>query len=930
MSSQRQQIRKFQAQLLTKYREFDAVPEKALAKINCADQWEIDQHFAVTALYKNLAEGVAIGLFSGFVRKWESYYLEKPVVMGSTKQRSYWENKNPNKWLRARIKMVKKHADKFPVVLPRLKNDGVRTLEAQSWALKCIELARECSLDGLTVEDTAKEIQLLADKWGFKPQLPTQQDEPFEGESDADYNFRINEDNAWFHIERLIDESWWKRRIEKSYRQFCEHCQIIAGRVRKNASEYLSMAGRADYKERQDANVLALSKMVARNVETGEEVPALEIIKKSTGNPAIRRCELMVRCAGFEIIAKEFNLIGGFFTFTTPSRFHPCTSSKDKRRAFDNDKYRGATPKQAQAYLSKIWSQARAKLKRMNLHIFGFRVCEPHHDATPHWHALFFFKPEHEQAIRAVLADYFTREDRAELHVDREDFKEWNKSIKTGFSTSDMFNPDRADERRHIFSVAKRIRRRFDYKRINPKKGSATGYIAKYIAKNIDGYQLSDDQDTGTTADEKARAVQGWASTWNVRQFQQIGGASVTVWRELRRMKQTDDEVAEMKAKKAAKENGTEYIPAGKVKSFYDLQKENDSIELARISANAGNWSMYIHAMGGIFCERKDHPIKISYKDAKSRYGEAVKKVEGLTNGLKTALTRTEEWEFTQKSAEDAGFKTGASRPWSSDTNCTVSVNEDEKQEVSNLLEEKGEEVSDRIINDLFTFQDTVLDEQWRGDVKRTIWGKLKRNMLNIGGNFRLRTWEVNVKRNVTYIEPPKQRFKNDVTGRRNAFLDVKPLTDEYLTLRDERQSALHPLTWDMYEENVTKNGKYIAPVKSNIESMTEAVEKGAMSGNAFNSYLDFHKRYEGFHYRYIYSLFKEGSLPESGFIKYMDEMLNFNEEYGAFAQGHWRLGCFSEFTKQLEPLTDEYEKRVNFWGQELTPKKEREESKID
>ena len=64
------------------------------------------------------------------------------------------------------------------------------------------------------------------------------------------------------------------------------------------------------------------------------------------------------------------------------SRFH----KKLSKNSADNPKFDGSTPRDGADYLQKVWTQIRANLGRAGIRIYGFRVAEPHHDATPHWH----------------------------------------------------------------------------------------------------------------------------------------------------------------------------------------------------------------------------------------------------------------------------------------------------------------------------------------------------------------------------------------------------------------------------------------------------------------------------------------------------------------------------------------------------------------
>lgn len=378
-------------------------------------------------------------------------------------------------------------------------------------------------------------------------------------------------------IKRMQDKRWWLRTLRKIMVRKTEECMLQLNKVHKHAGIYCSDIT-ASNRRFQKARQLKMMEGISLVNEHDQRYSLREIHDLNPSNPINRRNELMTRMRGFEDIAKELGHIGDFITLTCPSKYHAAYAKSGDR----NPNWQGFTPQQAQQYLCGIWAKIRAELDRQEICTYGLRVAEPQHDGTPHWHMMLFIEPEHLNGLRAVINHYAFQED-----------------------------GDEAGAREN----------RVKFVAIDPSKGSATGYVAKYICKNIDGANL-DEGVYGENPIEAAERVEAWASCWGIRQFQQIGGVSVTVWRELRRLRQ--------------------------------LEQQDVTLTAIHKAADSGNWQSFVTLMGGVFCKRKEQTIRPHYDiemdietgQISTDYydGFITTKLKGICYLGKAIITRLHQW----------------------------------------------------------------------------------------------------------------------------------------------------------------------------------------------------------------------------------------------------------------------------------------------
>lgn len=379
---------------------------------------------------------------------------------------------------------------------------------------------------------------------------------------DPEFDYEFENPNAprphhW--LNRWCDAAYLVRSIRRVSARRLFDASRVAGVVGKLAQPYAPDYLVSRRVHRVHKNRSTLSGLAAVCIDDGMVgCPLVDAIDASVSNPEVQRAELMTRLKGFETIAKQERHAALFLTITCPSRFHPTSGGKTNPNWIAAGR---PTVKDGQDYLNGVWrnigrrcaDKGTEKAPREPISVYGFRFAEPHADGTPHWHCIIFVPYKRANEYRSICR--------------KECFKD---------------SPNEAGASKH----------RFTCKPLSLKRGSAVGYCSKYIAKNVDGFAVGEDFETGTSALTTVQRVLAWKSANNIRQFQQVGGPTVTAWRELRRMANQDYDMP-----------GFETLTQG----------DWLLLDACRRAADEGNWDAFCVAMGGIFCPRDAQTLRPSY-----------------------------------------------------------------------------------------------------------------------------------------------------------------------------------------------------------------------------------------------------------------------------------------------------------------------------
>lgn len=416
-------------------------------------------------------------------------------------------------------------------------------------------------------------------------------------------------------LARMLCADWWYRKLWQMRCEWREEQLRAVCLVNKKASPYVSYEAMIHKREQRRKSLEFFRSHELVN-EDGDTLDMEDVVNASNSNPAHRRNEMMACVKGLELIAEMRGDCAVFYTITCPSRFHATLNN-----GRPNPKWTSATVRQSSDYLVDTFAAFRKAMHKAGLRWYGVRVAEPHHDGTVHWHLLCFMRKKDRRSITALLRKFAIREDREEL----------------GANTGPRFKSEL----------------------INPRKGTPTSYIAKYISKNIDGRGLAKEisKETGRSLRDSAEHVSAWASLHRVQQFRFFGIPGRQAYRELRLL-----------AGQAARVQGERKAGAPVL--------DNPRLDAVLAAADVGCFASYIMKQGGVLVPRKHHLVRTAYElnDEPSAYGDHGIRIYGIWSPIAEGkiCTHAMKWKKVRKAVDvqEATADQGACAPWTRGNNC--------------------------------------------------------------------------------------------------------------------------------------------------------------------------------------------------------------------------------------------------------------------
>ena len=416
-------------------------------------------------------------------------------------------------------------------------------------------------------------------------------------------------------LARMLCTDWWYRKLWQMRCEWREEQLRAVCLVNRKASPYVSYEAVIHKREQRRKSLEFFQSHELVNAD-GDTLDMEDVVNASSSNPAHRRNEMMACVKGLELIAEMRGDCAVFYTITCPSRFHATLNN-----GRPNPKWTSETVRQSSDYLVDTFAAFRKAMHKAGLRWYGVRVAEPHHDGTVHWHLLCFMRKKDRRTLTALLRKFAIREDRAEL----------------GNNTGPRFKSEL----------------------INPRKGTPTSYIAKYISKNIDGRGLAKEisKETGKSLRDSAEHVSAWASLHRVQQFRFFGIPGRQAYRELRLL-----------AGQAARAQGDKKAGAPVL--------ENPRLDAVLAAADVGCFATYIMKQGGVLVPRKNHLIRTAYElnDEPGTYGDHGIRIYGIWSPIVEGriCTHVMKWKMVRKAVDvqEATADQGARAPWTRGNNC--------------------------------------------------------------------------------------------------------------------------------------------------------------------------------------------------------------------------------------------------------------------